>query len=276
MNTQITLKEAQEKHKEGLALKHRLSRLVKHYDSFKGQITERRAAEFERLRKRAEREFEEEKRKRIKAYHEEKARQRAAEEAEERRLREEEEVRQREEEEKVKAEEEKKRITAERRAKPRPDRLERDEAAKKQMQREEEAAARRAQRKAEQAAPAVQARDLSLVPDLENHQQWTPAPILKRDHAPHHVFHSRLAVVPGEIDKPQRTLLPLPVVEGLQHLLNHLLHLKPHPLSKNHPSAEVGMFLLTCAEKAVPLEPVARRPHLAIVMSLHGACLFPG
>lgn len=152
-NKQITLKQAQEKHKEGLALKHRLSRLVKHYDSFKGQITERRAADFERLRKRAEREFEEEKRKRIKAYHEEKARQRAAEEAEERRMREEEERRQREEEEKARAEEEKRRVAEERRAKAEADRKERDEAARKQMQREEEAAARRAARKTEPAAP---------------------------------------------------------------------------------------------------------------------------
>ncbi|EXJ86967.1 translation initiation factor 3 subunit A [Capronia epimyces CBS 606.96] len=142
------LREAKEKHKEGLALKHRLSRLVKPYDSFKGQITERRAAEFERLRKRAEREFEEEKRKRIKAYHEEKIRQREAQEAEEQRIREEEEARQREEEERAQAEEEKKRIAAERKAKAEADRLEREEVARKQMQREEEAIARRAARKA--------------------------------------------------------------------------------------------------------------------------------
>jgi translation initiation factor 3 subunit A len=144
-----TLKEAQLKHKEGLALKHRLTRLVKPYDSFKGQITERRAAEFERLRKRAEREFEEEKRKRTRAHHEEKARLRAAQEEEERRMAEEEEQRQREEEEKAKAEEEKKRVAAERRAKAEAERAEREEVAKRQMQREEEAIARRAARKAE-------------------------------------------------------------------------------------------------------------------------------
>ena len=149
-----TLKEAQQKHKEGLALKHRLSRLVKPYDSFKGSITERRAAEFEKLRKKAEREFEEEKRKRIRAHQEEQVRQRQAKETEERRLREEEEERAREEEERAKAEEEKKRVTAERRAKAEADRAEREEAAKKQMQREEEAIARRAARKAEPAAAA--------------------------------------------------------------------------------------------------------------------------
>jgi translation initiation factor 3 subunit A len=149
---EITLQEAQEKHKEGLALKHRLTRLVKQYDSFKGQITERRGAEFERLRKKAEREFEEEKRKRIKAYHEEKARQQAAAEAEERRQAEEAERLAREEEERARAEEEKKRLLEERRAKAEADRKERDEAARKQMQREEEAEARRAARKNETAA----------------------------------------------------------------------------------------------------------------------------
>ncbi|KAI1618552.1 translation initiation factor eIF-3 subunit 10 [Exophiala viscosa] len=142
-----TLEEAQLKHKQGLALKHRLSRLVKQYDSFKGKINEQRSAEFERLRKKAEREFEEEKRKRIKAYQEEKIRQQEAQEAEERRIQEEEEARAREEEERAKAEEEKKRVTAERQARLAAERAERDEAAHKQMQREEEAAARRAQRK---------------------------------------------------------------------------------------------------------------------------------
>merc|ERR1711939_766162 len=82
-----TLKEAQEKHKQGLALKHRLARLVKHYDSFKGQITERRSAEFERLRKKAEREFEEEKQKRIRAVQERKIQERQEQEEEEHHLR---------------------------------------------------------------------------------------------------------------------------------------------------------------------------------------------
>ncbi|EHY53969.1 eukaryotic translation initiation factor 3 subunit A [Exophiala dermatitidis] len=161
---QDKLKEAEMKHKEGLALKHRLSRLVKPYDSFKGQITERRAAEFERLRKRAEREFEEEKRKRIKAYHEELIRQRQEKEEEERRAREEEERRQREEEERAKAEEEKKRIAAERRAKAEADRLEREEIARKQMQREEEAIARRAARKAAPAESQPFSRPREAVP----------------------------------------------------------------------------------------------------------------
>ena len=150
-NKEETIKETQQKHKEGLALKHRLSRLVKPYDSFKGQITERRAADFEKLRKKGEREFEEEKRKRIRAHQEEKVRQRQAKEAEERRVQEEEERRVREEEEQAKANEEKERVRAERKARAEADRAERDEAARKQHEREEEALARRAARKNEPA-----------------------------------------------------------------------------------------------------------------------------
>lgn len=146
-NKRITLEEAAQKHKESISLKHRLSRLVKTYDSFKGNITERRAADFEKLRKKAEREFEEEKKRRVKAHREEKARQREIREAEEQRAREEEERTEREAAEKAAAEEEKKRVAADRKARLEAERAERDEQAKKQMQREEEALARRAARK---------------------------------------------------------------------------------------------------------------------------------
>ncbi|KAL6240514.1 eukaryotic translation initiation factor 3 subunit A [Rhinocladiella similis] len=176
-----TLKEAQEKHKQGLALKHRLSRLVKHYDSFKGQITERRSAEFERLRKKAEREFEEEKRKRVREVQERKIREREEQEAEERRVREEEERRAREEEEKAKAEEEKKRVAAERRAKAEAERAERDDAARRQMQREEEAAARRAARKgpeAERPAPFSRPREAVPMDDRTESEEGRTAPRL--------------------------------------------------------------------------------------------------
>lgn len=142
-----TLTEAKEKHEMTVALKHRLTRLVKPYDEFKGQITQRRAADFEKLRRKAEKEFEEEKRKRVRAHHEEKARQRQQAEEEERRAREEEERLAQEAEQKAKEEEEKERQRAERRAKAEADRAERDEAARKQLQREEEAAARRAARR---------------------------------------------------------------------------------------------------------------------------------
>ena len=146
-----TLKDAQEKHKEGLALKHRLTRLVKPYDSFKDDIRQRRAADFEKLRKKAEREFEEEKRKRVKAHYEEKARERAAAEQAEREAHEAEERAAREAEEAAAKEEERRAALAERKAQAEKDRAEREEAAKKQMQREEEALARRA--KKEPAAP---------------------------------------------------------------------------------------------------------------------------
>lgn len=158
-NKELTIKESQERHKENISLKHRLSRLVKPYDSFKGSITERRAAEFEKLRKKAEREFEEEKKRRVRAHHEEKARQREAAEAEERRAREEQERADREAEEKAAAEEEKRKVMAERRAKAEADRAEREEVARKQMQREEEAAARRAARKTGGAEPFSRPRD---------------------------------------------------------------------------------------------------------------------
>ncbi|RMZ79413.1 hypothetical protein DV738_g3293, partial [Chaetothyriales sp. CBS 135597] len=144
-----TLQEARQKHKEGLELKNRLGRLVKTYDAFKADITARRAQEFEKLRRKAERELEDEKKKRIKAHKEEKQRKREAEEAEERRRKEEEERRIREEEEKAAADAEKERLKAERRALLEKERAERDEAAKKQMLREEEAIARRAARKTE-------------------------------------------------------------------------------------------------------------------------------
>jgi translation initiation factor 3 subunit A len=149
-NNAEMLEESRQKHKEGLALKHRLSRLIDPYDSFKSHITERRAADFEKLRKKAEKEFEEEKRKRIRAHQEEKVRQRKIREEEERRAREEEDRRAREEEERAKAEEEKERQRAERRAKAEAERAEREETAKKQMAIEEAAAQRRAQRQTEQ------------------------------------------------------------------------------------------------------------------------------
>ncbi|ETN37270.1 uncharacterized protein HMPREF1541_08261 [Cyphellophora europaea CBS 101466] len=146
-NKAVTLSEAKEKHEQVVALKHRLTRLVQPYDEFKSSITQRRAADFEKLRRKAEKEFEEEKRKRIREHHEEKARARQQAEEDERLRREEEERLAEEAERKAREEEEKERQRAERRAKAEAERAERDEAAKKQMQREEEAIARRAARR---------------------------------------------------------------------------------------------------------------------------------
>jgi len=52
-----TLQSSAQKHKEDVALKHRLSRLVSNYESFKRDITEQRHADFEKRRKNAEREL---------------------------------------------------------------------------------------------------------------------------------------------------------------------------------------------------------------------------
>ncbi len=147
-----TLKEAQVKHKEGLALKHRLERLVGPYDRFKSDLNERRHEEFERRRKVAEREFENKKRQRIQEVREKKHRERMEQQEAVRRKREEEERIAREAEEKAAKEEERKRALAEQKAAKEAERAKNDEIARKQQQREAEAEARRLARKAEAAA----------------------------------------------------------------------------------------------------------------------------
>ena len=139
-----TLKEAQLKHKEGLALKHRLSRLIPQYDAFRKDISERRHEEFEKRRKAAEREFENKKRQRVKEIQETRRRERMEKEAEEQRLREEEERAAKEAEEKAAKDEERRRALQERKAQQDAERVKFDEVARKQREREEEAVARRA------------------------------------------------------------------------------------------------------------------------------------
>ena len=142
-----TLKETQNKHKEGLLLKRRLERLVDDYDQFKAEVAERRHDEFEKRRKAAERDFENKKRQRIKEHQERKMQERMAREAEEQRLREEQERTEREAAEKAAKEEERRRQLAERKAQAEAERAKLDEIAKKQAEREAEAEARRAARK---------------------------------------------------------------------------------------------------------------------------------
>jgi translation initiation factor 3 subunit A len=103
-NKEETLQESRAKHKEGLALKHRLGRLVDHYDGFKKDLTERRHDEFERRRKKAEQEFEAAKRRKIKEHRDRKIQERQRAEEEERKRREEEERAEREAEERAAAE----------------------------------------------------------------------------------------------------------------------------------------------------------------------------
>ncbi len=151
-------KEAREKHKEGLALKHRLGRLVGEYDSFRDRIANSRRDEYEKRTRAAKKDLEDKKKQRIKEHREQKERERRAAEQEELRLKAEADREEQEAAEKAAAEEEKERKRAERRAQAEADRAERDEAAKKQMLREEEAAARRAARKATPIAPTMESR----------------------------------------------------------------------------------------------------------------------
>ena len=112
-----TLKEAEKKHKEDVALKHRLGRLLPAYERFTKDLKERRHDEFEKRRKAADREYQNAVDKRKRDHREKKARElREAEEAE-RRAREEEERIAREEAERAAAEEEKRRLQAEARTK---------------------------------------------------------------------------------------------------------------------------------------------------------------
>lgn len=144
-----TLKEAQRKHKEGLALKHRLGRLVSEYDQFKADLTSRRHEEFEKRRRIAEREFENQKRERVRKVHEERRKERQRQEDEERRRIEEEQRLIREAEEKAAKEEEQRRKITERKAQAEAERVKLDEVARIQAQREREAEERRAAKKAE-------------------------------------------------------------------------------------------------------------------------------
>lgn len=149
-----TVRAAQEKHKEDVALKHRLSRLVGPYEGFRKTITEQRHADFEKRRKGAERELQQKmEQRRIDVRQQREAEKRRAEE-EARRAAEEEERRAREEEEVARAAEEKKIKDAEAKAEAEKRREERMEAARKQQEREDEAERRRQERKQGGAAPA--------------------------------------------------------------------------------------------------------------------------
>ncbi|EYE91495.1 putative eukaryotic translation initiation factor 3 subunit EifCa [Aspergillus ruber CBS 135680] len=149
-----TLHEAELKHKEAVALKHRLSRVVPYFNSFRKEVSEKRHEEFEKRRKGAEREFEAKKNQRVKEVRERRRRERLEREAAERQQKEEEERIAREEEERTAKEEERRSRLAEEKAKREEERKRLDETAARQRQREEEAEARRAIRRTEPAAPA--------------------------------------------------------------------------------------------------------------------------
>lgn len=161
-----TLHTTEQKHKENVALKHRLSRLVPVYEKFRNDVHERRHEEFEKRRKAAERELQNKMDQRRKEFRERKAREQKEREEREQIEREEEERAAKEAEEKAAAEEDKKRAAAEQRAKRDAERKyviptmmtllclranalcrETAEQVARQQQREEEALARRAANK---------------------------------------------------------------------------------------------------------------------------------
>lgn len=116
-NKEETLKEAELKHKEAVALKHRLGRLVPQFNTFRKDVSEKRHEEFDRRRKAAERDFEAKKKQRVKEVQERRRREKLEREEEERRQKEEEERTRLEEEERTAKEEERRQRLAEEKVK---------------------------------------------------------------------------------------------------------------------------------------------------------------
>ncbi|KAF2461431.1 hypothetical protein BDY21DRAFT_368659 [Lineolata rhizophorae] len=142
-----TLKEAERKHKEDVALKHRLSRLVPVYENFRDTVREQRKAEFDKRKKAAERELQQKMDARRKEVRNARAREQREREERERLQREEEERIAREEEEKARREEELRAKMAAEKAEREEKRRKLDEQAALQRKREEEAEAKLAARK---------------------------------------------------------------------------------------------------------------------------------
>ena len=138
-----TLKEAEEKHKESVELKHRLTRLMPFYENFRGELHERRRDEFEKRRRDAERELEKQIAARKKEYRERKIREKREREEEEKARLEAEEAAEREREEKARQEEARREEMARLREQMARDRQDGLEKAALQQRREDEALARR-------------------------------------------------------------------------------------------------------------------------------------
>ncbi len=149
-----TLQTAEQKHKEDVSLKHRLSRLVPAYETFKKDITQQRQADFKKRHQDAERELNKKMEQRRQQIREQRAAEKRRAEEEERARREEEERLAREAEEEERKAEEKRQKDAQAKAEAEARRAERAEAARKQLEREEEAERRRLERKqAERGGP---------------------------------------------------------------------------------------------------------------------------
>ncbi|XXH04678.1 hypothetical protein Hte_011098 [Hypoxylon texense] len=138
-----TLQQSKEKHKESVELKHRLSRLMPYYESFRKSLHDRRRDEFEKRQRDAERELNKQIEARKKEYRERKLREKREREEKERALREAEERAENDKKEQERRAEERRLELA--RLKEQRD-IERQEALEKaalQARREEEAMARR-------------------------------------------------------------------------------------------------------------------------------------
>jgi translation initiation factor 3 subunit A len=151
-----TLKETKQKHKENVELKHRLSRLMPYYESFRSNLHERRRDEFEKRRRDAERDLEKLIAARRKEVRETKLREKREREEQERELKEAEERAAKEKEEQRAREEAKREELAKIREEREKEREKAREMQARQQQREEEAMARRkAEKAAATAAPTT-------------------------------------------------------------------------------------------------------------------------
>ncbi|KAL2753573.1 hypothetical protein ACRALDRAFT_1051899 [Sodiomyces alcalophilus JCM 7366] len=151
-----TLKESKAKHEESVELKHRLTRLMPHYESFRENLHERRRDEFEKRRRDAERELEKQIAARKKAYRERKLQEKREREEKERALREAEEQAAREKEEQEQRAEARRQEMLRLKEQRERERQELAEKVAMQARREEEALARRkAEKERERSAAAA-------------------------------------------------------------------------------------------------------------------------
>ncbi|KAI1766373.1 eukaryotic translation initiation factor 3 subunit A [Hypoxylon sp. FL1150] len=153
-----TLQQSKEKHKESVELKHRLTRLVPYYESFRKSLHDRRRDEFEKRQRDAERELNKQIDARKKEYRERKFREKREREEKERALREAEERAENEKKEQERRAEERRLELARLKEQRDRERQEGLEKAALQARREEEAMARRkADRETERAPPRREA-----------------------------------------------------------------------------------------------------------------------
>ncbi|TVY44140.1 Eukaryotic translation initiation factor 3 subunit A [Lachnellula subtilissima] len=152
-----TLEDAEAKHEHNVALSKRLARVVPYYESFRETIVERRRDEFERSRRKAEKDLQDQMDARRKEFRARKAREKRELEEQDRILREEEERAAREAEEKAARDEQKRKEFAELKATREKERSEALAIAELQERRATEAAARR-----QEARTAVPSRGVAL------------------------------------------------------------------------------------------------------------------